>query len=409
MMRAGFQMTFSPSYQRLREAATVGATRRANELKQSGRDILVISGGQPDFDTPLHIKEAAVKAISHGYTKYTPTDGAPELKAAIVEKMARDYRMEVGSSQVVVGTGGKQIIFNALFATVSEGDEVVIPKPFYPSYADIVDLLGARPVFASAGSDNNFKLTPEELDSKLSSRSRWFILNSPNNPTGAVYSSSELHALAEVLLRHPQVSILSDDIYEHIVFGETPFASIAAVEPRLADRTLIVNGVSKGHCMTGWRIGYGVGPVALIRAMARLQGQETNGACSISQAAAVAALSGPTDFFELHNQAYRRRRDLVVREINSIDGLVCTAPEGAIYVFVDASGVIGRRTRAGEVLQDDLDVAHHLLEVGGVAVVPGTGFGVSPYFRLCFAYADEQMEEACRRIRRAVEEGLRTG
>lgn len=405
-MGAASQMTFSPAYRRLREAATISATRLANELKQAGRDILVISGGQPDFDTPPHIKEAAMKAIADGYTKYTPTDGAPELKTAIVDKMARDYGMEVKPNQVVIGTGGKQIIFNALFATVAEGDEVIIPTPYYPSYADIVDLLGARPVFANTRRDNNFKLTAEELEATISPKSRWFILNSPGNPTGAVYSSSELRALAEVLLRHPQVFILSDDIYEHIVFGETAFASIAAVEPQLAERTLIVNGVSKGHCMTGWRIGYGVGPAELIRAMARLQGQETNGACSISQAAAVAALRGPTDFFERHNQAYRRRRDLVVREINAIEGLSCTIPQGAIYVFVDASGVIGRRARTGDVLQNDLDVARHLLEVGGVAVVPGIGFGASPYFRLCFAYADEEMVEACRRIRRAIEEEL---
>jgi len=402
----GTQLGFSPAYHRLREAATVGATRRANELKQASHDILVISGGQPDFDTPAHIKQAAVEAIDRGYTKYTPTDGSPELKAAIVEKMARDYSLDVARNQVVVGTGGKQIIFNALFATVAEGDEVIIPRPYYPSYSDIVDLLGARPVYADARSENNYKLTAEDLESKISPKTRWFILNSPGNPTGAVYSPGELGAIAEVLLRHPRVSILSDDIYEHLVFGEATFTSILGVEPRLTERTLIVNGVSKGHCMTGWRIGYGVGPAELIQAMSRLQGQETNGACSISQAAAVAALTGPIDFIEAHNAAYQRRRDLVVGEINTIDGLSCTIPEGAIYVFVDASGIIGKRTFAGKVLKDDLDIASHLLEVGGVAVVPGVGFGFSPCFRLCFAYSDEQMAEACGRIRQAIEQGL---
>jgi aspartate aminotransferase len=397
---------FSPAYHRLREAATVGATRRANELKQSGHDILVISGGQPDFDTPLHIKQAAVEAIAGGYTKYTPTDGSPELKAAIIAKMARDYGLKVEKNQVVVGTGGKQVIFNALFATVADDDEVIIPCPYYPSYSDIVDLLGARPIYADTRSANNYKLTAEELESRITAKTRWFVLNSPSNPTGAVYSASELGALAQILMKYPRVAILSDDIYEHIVFGEASFTSILAVEPRLAERTLIVNGVSKGHCMTGWRIGYGVGPADLIQAMARLQGQQTNGACSISQAAAVAALTGPMDFIASHNAAYQRRRDLVIGEINTIEGLSCTIPEGAIYVYVDASEIIGSRAASGKMLMDDLDVAEHLLEAGGVAVVPGAGFGLSPCFRLCFAYSDEQMVEACARIRGAIEQGI---
>lgn len=397
---------FSPTYLRLREAATVGATRRANELKQSGRDILVISGGQPDFDTPQHIKDAAMAAIERGFTKYTATDGMPELKAAIVAKMARDYRAKVQPDQVVVGTGGKQVIFNALLATVGPGDEVIVPRPYYPSYADIVELVGGSPVFIDGPRAQGYKLTPAALAATITDRTRWFVLNSPSNPSGAMYSAAELAALAEVLLHHPQVMILTDDIYEHIVLGDTPFTSIGMVEPRLADRILVVNGVSKGHCMTGWRIGYGIGPAALVRAMVRLQGQETNGPCSISQAAALAALNGPTDFIRGHNASYRRRRDLVVREINAIDGLSCDPPEGAIYVFVEAAGVIGRRTKAGKVIATDLDLAGHLLDAGGVAVVPGTGFGMSPYFRLCFAYSDEEMLEACRRIRIAIEQEL---
>lgn len=408
-MEAAPGLPFSAAYHRLREAATIGATRRASELKQSGRDILVISGGQPDFDTPQHIKDAAKGAITRGYTKYTPTDGSPELKDAIVRKMARDYGLTVERSQVVVGTGGKQIIFNAFFATVGEGDEVVIPRPYYPSYPDVVELLGAKPVYADAQKENGFKITPEELEKRIASRTRWFVLNSPNNPSGAVYSTCELSGLAEVLMRHLHVRILSDDIYEHITFGSERFTSILAVEPRLASRTLVVNGVSKGHCMTGWRIGYGVGDRTLISAMARLQGQETNGACSISQAAAVAALEGPMDFIEVHNAAYQRRRDLVISELNSIEGLSCTEPSGALYTYVDVSGVIGRRTRAGAVLETDLDVAAHLLESVGVAVVPGTGFGLSPFVRLCFAYSDEHMADACRRIRRALTEELAPG
>jgi aspartate aminotransferase len=397
---------FSPTYKRLREAATVGATRKATELKQAGRDILVISGGQPDFDTPQHIKKAAMEAINRGFTKYTATDGMPELKAAVVAKMARDYGIEARPNQVVVGTGGKQIIFNALLATVGPDDEVVIPCPYYPPYADIVEMVGGRPVLVDCPRGGGYKLTPAALAAAITPRTRWFVLNSPNNPTGAMYTAAELGALAEVLLSHPHVMILSDDIYEHVLLSDVPFASIAAAAPRLAGRTLIVNGVSKGHCMTGWRIGYGVGPTDLTRAMARLQGQETSGPCSISQAAAVAALNGPMDFIEPHNASYRRRRDLVVREINATDGLSCDPPEGAIYVFVDTVGVIGRRTKGGKVIESDLDFAEHLLEAGGVAVVPGTGFGMSPFFRLCFAYSDAEMVEACRRIRHAVEQEL---
>ena len=311
-MNAQPGLPFSAAYGRLREAATIRATRRANELKQAGHDILVISGGQPDFDTPQHIKDAAIAAIVAGDTKYTPTDGSRALKDAIIAKVARDYGLAVERNQVVVGTGGKQIVFNAFFATVGEGDEVIIQRPYYPSYPDIVELLGATPVFVDTTQESGLKLTPEALEAAITPRTRWLVINSPSNPSGAVYTADELAGLAGVLMRHPHVHVLSDDIYEHIVFGGARFTSILTVEPRLAGRTLILNGVSKGHCMTGWRIGYGVGPRPLIGAMARLQGQETNGACSISQAAAVAALNGPMDFVAVHNAAYERRRDVVV-------------------------------------------------------------------------------------------------
>ena len=396
-------MQFSPMLERLRESATIGATRKARALKAAGRDVLVISGGEPDFDTPDHIKDAAIKAMREGATKYTATDGTPALKAAIAQKMARDNGITARLSEIMVGTGGKQVIFNALVATIGPGDEAVIPLPSWVSYPDIVEMAGGKPVFVATERQNGFKITPEELRRAITPATKWFIINSPCNPTGAVYSAAELRALADVLLDHPHVMVLSDDIYEYIVFGAAKFATLAQVEPRLRERTIIVNGVSKGYCMTGWRIGYGVGPEKLIAAMTKLQGQETNGASSISQAAAAAALTGPHDFVARHNAAYLRRRDLVVAAINRTPGLRCDPPDGAFYVYVDVSGLIGRRTKDGAVLKDDMAVADYLLEVGGVAVVAGAGFGRSPYVRLCFAYADDVLEDACGRIARAVE------
>jgi aspartate aminotransferase len=396
-------MQFSPMLERLRESATIGATRKARALKTAGRDVLVISGGEPDFDTPDHIKDAAIKAMRAGATKYTATDGTPALKAAIAHKMARDNGITARPSEIIVGTGGKQVIFNALVATIAPGDEAVIPLPSWVSYPDIVEMAGGKPVLVATERQNGFKITPEELRRAITPKTKWFIINSPCNPTGAVYSAAELRALADVLLDHPHVMVLSDDIYEYIVFGAAKFATLAQVEPRLRERTIIVNGVSKGYCMTGWRIGYGVGPEPLIAAMTKLQGQETNGASSISQAAAVAALTGPHDFVAAHNAAYLRRRDLVVSQVNRIPGLRCDPPDGAFYVYVDVSGLIGRRTKDGAILTDDMAVADYLLEVGGVAVVAGAGFGRSPYVRLCFAYADEVLEDACARIARAVE------
>ncbi|MBL8838694.1 MAG: pyridoxal phosphate-dependent aminotransferase [Alphaproteobacteria bacterium] len=392
----------SPMLERLRESGTIEVTRRARQLKAEGRDVLVISGGEPDFDTPDHIKDAAVAAIRDGFTKYTPTEGTPQLKAAIIEKLKRDNGIAARPSEIIVGTGGKQIIFDALVASVAPGDEAVIPRPCWVSYPDIVEMCGGVPVFVDTERQHGFKIMPEELRRAITPATRWFIINSPCNPTGAVYSADELRALADVLLDHPQVMILSDDIYEYITFGRARFATLPQVEPRLRDRTVIVNGMSKGYCMTGWRLGYGVGPEWLIAAMARLQGQTTTSTSSISQAAAVAALKGPHGFVADNNRAYERRRDLVVARVNAIPGLSCDAPDGAFYVYVDASGVIGRRTPAGQPLSNDVEVARYILEEGGVAVVPGAGFGRSPYFRLCFAYADSVLEDACARIARAI-------
>lgn len=394
----------SPLMGRLRESATIEATRKARALKAAGRDVLVISGGEPDFDTPDHIKAAAKAAIDAGETKYPPTDGTVALKAAIVEKLARDNGIAAEPNQVVVGTGGKQIIFNALVATLAPGDEAVIPRPCWVSYPDIVEMLQARPVYIDTDRTTGFKLTAERLRAAITPKTRWLILNSPCNPTGAVYSADELRALAEVVREHPDMLVMCDDIYEYIVFEPARFATMAQVAPDLQDRIQIVNGVSKGYCMTGWRIGYGVGPAWLARAMTKLQGQETNGASSIGQAAAAAALTGSHEFVAGNNAAYRRRRDLVVRRVNQIAGLRCDPPDGAFYVYVDAGGLIGLRRPGGDAIANDMDVFDYILEAAGVAVVPGAGFGVSPYFRLCFAYGDDVLEDACERIARAVSE-----
>ncbi len=392
----------SPMLDRLRESGTIEVTRRARQLKAEGRDVLVISGGEPDFDTPDHIKDAAMAAIREGFTKYTATEGMPALKAAIIAKLKRDNGITAKTSEVIVGTGGKQVLFNALVASVSPGDEAVIPRPCWVSYPDIVEMCGGKPVFVDTERQHGFKITPQELESAITPATRWFIINSPCNPTGAVYSEAELRGLAEVLMRHPQVMVLTDDIYEYITFDGRKAMTLPQVEPGLRDRCVIINGVSKGYCMTGWRIGYGFGPEWLISAMARLQGQTTNNASSISQAAAVAALNGPHDFVAGHNAAYQRRRDLVVGRINAIPGLGCDPPEGAFYVYVDCGGVIGKRTPQGKVLATDVDVCRYILEEVGVAVIPGTGFGRSPFLRLCFAYADDILADACDRIARAV-------
>ncbi len=392
----------SAAIQRIQPSPTIAVTNRAAVLKAEGRDIIGLGAGEPDFDTPDFVKEAAIDAIRRGQTKYTIVDGTPELKAAIQAKFKRDNHLDYGLDQITVNTGGKQTIFNALLATLDPGDEVVIPAPYWVSYPDIVALTGATPVPIACTIDDGFKLTPEKLDAAITPKTKWLIFNSPSNPTGAAYSRAELKGLTDILMRHPQVMILTDDMYEHIVYDGFEFATIAEVEPGLYDRTLTVNGASKAYAMTGWRIGYAGGPAWLIKAMAKLQSQSTSNPCSVSMAATVAALNGDQSFLAARNAAFVKRRDLVVSMLNLTPGLRCPRPEGAFYVYPDCAGLIGKTTPAGGVLSDDEAVAAYFLDTEGVAVVHGAAFGGSPAFRISYATSDELLEEACKRIQRAV-------
>ncbi len=392
----------SAAINRIQPSPTIAVTNKAAQLKREGRDIIGLGAGEPDFDTPDFVKEAAIKAIRDGQTKYTQVDGTPELKAAVQAKFKRDNNLDYGIDQITVNVGGKQTIFNALMATLDVGDEVVIPAPYWVSYPDIVLLTGATPVIVPCGIDAGFKLSPAALDAAITPKTKWLILNSPSNPTGAAYSAAELKALAEVLLRHPQVHILTDDMYEHIVYGDFKFATIASVEPALYDRTLTVNGASKAYAMTGWRIGFAGGPAPLIKAISKIQSQSTSNPCSIAQAAVVAALNGDQSFLAARNAAFEVRRDLVVAMLNQTPGLICPRPEGAFYVYPDCSGLIGKTTPQGTVLKDDEAVAGYFLEAEGVAVVHGAAFGGSPAFRISYATADALLVEACTRIQRAV-------
>ncbi|MFC3713537.1 pyridoxal phosphate-dependent aminotransferase [Sphingoaurantiacus capsulatus] len=394
-------MKLSDAIQRIQPSATLAVTAKAAELKRQGRDIIGLGAGEPDFDTPDFVKEAAIEAIRRGDTKYTNVDGTPALKEAVRAKFKRDNGLDYGADQVTVNVGGKQTIFNALVATIGAGDEVVIPAPYWVSYPDIVSFTGATPVFVEAGIDAGFKITPAQLDAAITPRTRWLILNSPSNPTGAGYTAAELKALGEVLERHPHVWILSDDMYEHIVYEGFTFATIAKVCPSLYPRTLTVNGASKAYSMTGWRIGFAGGPAPLIKAMGKLQSQSTSNPCSIAQAAATAALNGPQDFLAERRIAFQGRRDLVVSMLNQTVGLRCHRPEGAFYVYPDCAGLIGKKTPAGAVLTDDEAVAAYLLEAEGVAVVHGAAFGGSPAFRISYATSTAILEEACKRIQRA--------
>ena len=369
----------------------------------AGRDVIGLGAGEPDFDTPDHVKEAAIAAIHAGQTKYTAVDGTPELKAAIAAKFDRENGLEYRTDEISVGAGGKQIIYNALMATLDPGDEVVIPAPYWVSYPDMTLLAGGTPVFVRCPEQAGFKLQPEDLEQAITPRTKWLILNSPNNPTGAAYSGDELRGLTDVLARHPHVWLLSDDIYEHLVYDGFAFVTPAALEPRLEDRCLTMNGVAKAYAMTGWRIGYAGGPVELIRAMAKIQSQSTSNPCSISQAAAVAALNGPQDFMAERTRVFKERRDLVVDLLNQAPGIRCHRPEGAFYVYPSCAGVIGRRTPDGTELADSEAFARYLLEAEGVAAVHGAAFGLDPYLRISYATATELLEEACRRIIRACE------
>ena len=383
---------------RVKPSPTIAVTQKAAELKRAGKDIIGLGAGEPDFDTPENIKEAAIKAISLGKTKYTAPDGMPELKEAISRKFKRDNTLEYSPEQISIGTGGKQILYNALMTTLNPGDEVIIPAPYWVSYPDMVLLAGGTPIVAAASIDNNYKLTAQELESSISDKTKWFIFNSPSNPTGAGYSREELKALTDILLKYPHVWIMSDDMYEHLSYDNFKFCTPAEVEPKLYQRTLTVNGVSKAYAMTGWRIGYAGGPKALIAAMRKIQSQSTSNPCSVSQWAAVEALDGDQKFIPENNKIFKRRRDLVVKLLNDTPGITCASPEGAFYVYPSISKLIGKKTPSGTEIETDEVFATQLLEETGVAVVFGAAFGLSPNFRISYATSDDQLKEACERI-----------
>ncbi len=388
----------SDTLARVKPSPTIAVTTKAAELKAEGRDVIGLGAGEPDFDTPQNIKEAAKAAIDAGKTKYTAVDGIAELKAAICAKFKRDNGLDYTPAQVTIGTGGKQVLYNALMATLNPGDEVVIPAPYWVSYPDMVLLAGGEPVVAKASAETAYKLTPEALEAAITPKTKWLIFNSPSNPTGAGYTKDELKALTDVLMRHPHVWVLSDDMYEHLVYDDFTFCTPAEVEPALHDRTLTVNGVSKAYAMTGWRIGYAAGPVELIKAMGKIQSQSTSNPCSVSQWAAVEALTGPQDYIAENNKVFQRRRDLVVEMLNAAEGIECPVPEGAFYVYPSIKGCIGKTSEAGTMIADDEAFATALLEEKGVAVVFGAAFGVSPCFRVSYATSDEALREACGRI-----------
>ena len=393
-------MELSRALARVKASPTVAISQLARDLAAQGRDIIALSAGEPDFDTPQNIKDAAKAAIDRGETKYTAPDGIPELKRAICAKFKRENGLDYTPEQVMVSTGGKQVIFNALVGTLNPGDEVLVPAPYWVSYPDMVLLGGGEPVIVPTSAATGFKMTPEALEAAITPRTKWLIFNSPSNPSGAGYSAQELRALTDVLVRHPQVWVMTDDMYEHIAYAPFRFCTPAEVEPRLYDRTLTINGVSKAYAMTGWRIGYCAGPKRVVDAMRKVQSQSTTNACSISQWAAVEALNGPQDYIADSSAAFLRRRDLVVRMLNEAEGLDCPMPEGAFYVYPSCAGAIGKRTPGGRVIETDEVFCSELLSTEGVAVVFGAAFGLSPHFRVSYAAADSVLEDACRRIQR---------
>jgi aspartate aminotransferase len=388
----------SDSLARVKPSPTIAVSTKARELKAAGRDVIGLGAGEPDFDTPENIKDAAIAAINAGDTKYTAPDGTPALKQAICAKFKRDNGLDYEVNQITVGTGGKQVLINALMATMNPGDEVVIPAPYWVSYPDMVLLAGGEPVIAMATEANSYKLTPDALEAAITPKTKWFIFNSPSNPTGAGYTRDELKALTDVLMRHPHVWVMTDDMYEHLVYDDFEFCTPAEVEPALYERTLTCNGVSKAYAMTGWRIGYAGGPVALIKAMGKIQSQTTSNPCSISQAAAVEALNGTQDFIATNNETFKRRRNLAVAMLNEAEGITCPTPEGAFYVYPSVAGCIGKTSKAGTLIENDEVFATALLEETGVAVVFGAAFGLSPCFRVSYATSDAALVEACGRI-----------
>ncbi len=389
------------SLSRVKPSATMAVTDKARALKAAGRDVIGLGAGEPDFDTPDNIKEAAVKAIMSGKaSKYTAVEGLAELKQAVVGKFKRENNLDYKANQVIISTGGKQVLYNALMVTLNPGDEVIVPAPFWVSYPDMVLLAGGEPVIVPTRMEDGFKMKPEALEKAITPKTRWIIFNSPSNPTGAAYTKAELKAVTDVLVKHPHVWIMTDDMYEHLVYDDFKFYSIAEVEPRLYDRTLTVNGVSKAYCMTGWRIGYAGGDAGLIKAMSMLQSQSTSNPVAVSQWASVEALNGPQDFIAKHNAIFKERRDLCVSMLNQSNGLKCPKPEGAFYVYPSCAGAMGKTAPSGKKIANDEEFVTELLETEGVAVVQGTPFGYGPAFRISYATKTEDLEEACRRIQR---------
>jgi aspartate aminotransferase len=389
------------SLSRIKPSATMAVTDKARALKAAGRDVIGLGAGEPDFDTPDNIKQAAIKAIQSGKaSKYTAVEGLAELKAAVVAKFKRENQLDYQTNQVIISTGGKQVLYNALCVTLNPGDEVIIPAPYWVSYPDMVLLAGGEPVFVPSTMENGFKMKPEDLERAITSRTKWIIFNSPSNPTGAAYTKDELKKITDVLVKHPHVWVMTDDMYEHLVYDDFKFYSPAQLEPKLYERTLTVNGVSKAYCMTGWRIGYAGGRADLIKAMAMLQSQSTSNPVAVSQWASVEALNGPQDFIPKHNAIFKERRDLCVSMLNQANGLKCPKPEGAFYVYPSCAGTMGKTAPSGKKLANDEDFVTELLEAEGVAVVQGTPFGFGPAFRISYATKTEDLEEACRRIQR---------
>lgn len=386
---------------RIKPSPTNVLTGKVTEMKAAGRDVIGLGAGEPDFDTPDHIKDAAAEAMRQGQTKYTPIAGTPALRKAIADKFKRENSLDYGVDQITVGCGGKQVIFNAFMATLDAGDEVIIPTPYWVSYPDMVLLAEGTPVFVEGSEANGFKITPDQLDAAITKKTKWVMLNSPSNPSGAAYTIDEMRALTDVLMGHPHVWVMTDDIYEHVVYDGFEFATIAQIEPGLLDRTITINGVSKAFSMTGWRVGYAGGPLDLIKAMNVIQSQSTTHTASISQAASVAALNGPMEFLDDWVASFKERRDLVVSMLNQATGLSCLTPEGAFYVYPSCAGVIGKTTPDGSVIENDTDFVTYLLENEEVATVQGAAFGLSPYFRISYATSTELLEEACSRIQRA--------
>ena len=390
----------SDALSRIKPSATIVITQKARDLKAQGRDVISLSVGEPDFDTPDHIKEAAIAAIHRGETKYTPVSGIVPLREAIARKFKRENGLDYKPSQTIVGTGGKQVIYNALLATLNPGDEVIVPAPYWVSYPEMVGLCGGTPVFVECTMEHNFKLQPEPLERAITPKTKWIILNSPSNPTGAAYTRAEMKAITDVLMRHPHVWVLTDDMYEHLTYGDFEFVTPAQVEPGLYERTLTMNGVSKAYAMTGWRIGYAGGPEHLIKAMDFVQGQQTSGASSIAQWAAVEALDGPQDHLPRFKKAFEERRDLVVSMLNQTKYLKCPTPEGAFYVYPSCADAIGKTSPSGKVIETDEDFVSELLESEGVAAVHGSAFGLGPNLRISYATSTDVLEDACNRIQR---------